>query len=98
MIVKDLIIELLEYEMDQEVEIQVVTDEETETISDFVIEENGYSKRWVNIAVKPDGYVLVEEKVYETLKDEKSDLEDKVEQLENSLSDYEQTIFLLEGE
>lgn len=98
MIVRNLIIELLEYEMDQEVEIEIVTDENNETISDFVIEEHGYSKRWVNIAVKPDGYVLVNEKDYETLKEEKSDLEDKIEQFENSLSDYEQTIFLLEGE
>lgn len=97
MTVRDLITELLAYDIEQGIEIEVITEENDVTISDFVVEEIGYTNRRLTIGVKPEGYVLVDESDYEALKDENSHYENRIAELENAIGEYERQIEVLES-
>lgn len=97
MIVRDLITSLLEFDLDAEVEVVVQTNEGDEHC-DFDLEEipTMTVQKYVQLIAKPDGQVLVDEESYQSLQDEKSDLENKIADLESAMEDIEQQIYALE--
>lgn len=66
MTVQELIIELLNYNMDAIIDVDVDTKEESHNISDFSISTDN---RYLTLTVDTDDYVLVDKKEYEYLKD-----------------------------
>ncbi|MEK3975547.1 hypothetical protein [Psychrobacillus sp. FSL K6-1267] len=97
MLVRDLITSLLEFDLDAEVEVIVDTNEGQDNC-DFDLEEipTMTVQKYVQLIAKPDGQVLVDEENYQSLKDEKSDLENKVADLENAMEEMERQIYELE--
>lgn len=96
--VRNLITSLLEFDLDAEVEVIVQTNE-GEDNCDFDLDEipTMTVQKYVNFIVKPDGQVLVGESEYETLKNEKLDLEDTVEGLNQTVVNLQQQIYELES-
>lgn len=74
MTVQELIIELLNYNMDAIIDIDVNTKEENHNTSDFSIYTDN---RYLTLTVDTDDYVLVDKKEYEYLKDSLLELEDQ---------------------
>lgn len=66
MTVQELIIELLNYNMDAIIDVDVDTKEESHNTSDFSISTDN---RYLTLTVDTDDYVLVDKKEYEYLKD-----------------------------
>lgn len=96
--VRELIANLLEYDWDAEVNIEIETKENTESISDLDINEQGYGNRkYLEITVKPDGSLLVDEGEFNDLKNEKLDLEDQVDRLNSTVEELQQQIYELES-
>lgn len=74
MTVQELIIELLNYNMDAIIDIDVDTKEENHNTSDFSISTDN---RYLTLTVDIDDYVLVDKKEYEYLKDSLLELENQ---------------------
>lgn len=66
MTVQELIVELLNYNMDAIIDVDVDTKEESHNTSDFSISTDD---RYLTLTVDTDDYVLVDKKEYEYLKD-----------------------------
>lgn len=84
--VKELIIELMEYEMDSNVEITI----EDNDIEDFTLSEYSYShnSRYLRFEIEVKGMTLVDDDDLEELKekaDSVNDLESRIRELEESL-------------
>lgn len=73
MTIKELIIELLEYDIDATVDIDVRTSEDDVSESDFSLDENG---RYLTFTIEPKDFVLVD-------KDDFRELHERIEELEN---------------
>lgn len=97
--VRDLITNLLEYDMDAQVEIQIESKENTEQVSDFDFEESRYTvQKYLILTVDLKDSVIVDESDYNNLKDKKDELESAVETFQSKLEDAEQQIYELERE
>lgn len=66
MTVQELIIELLNYNINAIIDVDVDTKEESHNTSDFSISTDN---RYLTLTVDTDDYVLVDKKEYEYLKD-----------------------------
>lgn len=97
--VRELIGNLLEYDMDAQVEIQIESKEDTEDVSNFDFEESRYSSsKHLTIAVDLEDKIIIDESDFNNLKDEKEELANAVENLQSKLEDAEQLIYELERE
>ena len=97
--VRDLITELLNYDMDAQVEIRIESKENTDSISDFEFQEEHYTgHKYLNLTVEVRGQVLVDESDFNDLKVEKEELANTMEDLQSKLEDAEQRIDELERE
>ncbi|MEK5331979.1 hypothetical protein [Lysinibacillus sp. FSL W8-0992] len=97
--VRDLIANLLDYDMDAQVEIRIESKENDDSISDFEIQEEKYTvQKYLNLTVSVRDQVLVNANDYNDLKDAKEELANEVETLQSKLEDAEQQIYELERE
>ena len=97
--VRELIDNLLEYDMDAQVEIQIESKEDTEDVSNFDFEESRYtSSKYLTLTVDLKDKIIVDESDFNNLKDEKEELANNVETLQSKLEDAEQQIYELERE
>lgn len=97
--VRDLIANLLDYDMDAQVEIRIESKEDTDDVSNFDFEESGYTgNRYLNITVDMKNSIIVDADDYNDLKDKKDELENTVETLQSKLEDAENQIYELERE
>lgn len=97
--VRDLITELLDYDMEREVQIVIEGKGNDEVFEDFNVEEEKYSVyAALNLTVKTNKFSVVDADDYERLQDEKEDLENSVKYLEEQLESAEERIDELEKE
>lgn len=97
--VRELIGNLLEYDMDAQVEIQIETKEDTEDVQNFDFEESRYtSSKYLTLTVDLGDKIILDESDFNNLKDEKDELANTVENLQSKLEDAEQQIYELERE
>lgn len=83
--VRDLIVELLEFDLDAEVELYIDSEEESENF-DFKLEASQRSvRKYLSLEVNLDGYVMVDKRDYE-------DMKQKIENLEEDLGDANQKL------
>jgi len=89
--VKDLIVELLEFDLDAEVELYIDSAEEGGSF-DFKIEASQRSvRKYLSLEVDLDNYVMVDKQDYENMKQ-------KIENLEEDLGDAYQKLEGLQNE
>lgn len=97
--VRELIGNLLEYDMDAQVEIQIESKEDTEDVSNFDFEESRYtSSKYLTLTVDLKDKFIVGESDFNNLKHEKEELTSVIETLQSKLEDAEQLIYELERE
>lgn len=95
---REFIATLLDCDMDAEVEIRIETEENTDSISEFELLEEGYTnQKYLSFEVKPLNQVLVNEKDYESLKEEKEQLDSLVEELKENIQTLNEEIEKLES-
>lgn len=85
--VRDLIVELLEYNPSAEVELWVNSDEEDEDFSFELEEYRGFNGNTVSIEVALDKFVMVDKRDYENMKDELDNLEKELTDARNELEE-----------
>lgn len=96
--VRDLIANLLDYDMDAQVEIRIESKEDTEDVN-FDFEEWGYSgNKYLYLTADLKDSIIVDASNFNDLKDEKEELASAVEKLQEKLEDAEQQIYELERE
>jgi len=89
--VRDLIVELLEFDLDAEVELYIDSAEEGSSF-DFKIEASQRSvRKYLSLEVDLDNYVMVDKQDYENMKQ-------KIENLEEDLGDAYQKLEGLQNE
>lgn len=86
MTVKDLINELLNFDMDAEVDVKVISPEETDSF-DFEFEERRYGP--LSLQVELDSYVLVNTQDFNDLQNENNELKDEKEALLEKIEELE---------
>lgn len=95
--VRELISNLLDYDMEATVEILVESKEDSFDTNDFEIEENKLSfNNYLTLKVVPDGHVAVDEASYEDIKQDLMDSNSLVESMTSTMEQMEQQIFELE--
>ncbi|MBG9692674.1 hypothetical protein ABD91_18005 [Lysinibacillus sphaericus] len=96
--VRDLIANLLDYNMDAQVEIRIESKEDTEDVN-FDFEGWGYSgNKYLYLTADLKDSIIVDASDYNDLKDEKEELASTVEDLRSKLEEAENQIYELERE
>ena len=97
--VRELISNLLDYDMDATVEILVESKEDSFDTNDFVLTEEKYGfGTYLTIKVVPTGHVAVDESDYENLKAEKLESDDLLEQMTSTVEEMQQKIYEFEAQ
>lgn len=86
---KDLIIELMDFDLDAVVEVTINSSEEDDDF-EFELEESSWgSNKYLSLKVDLKDYVLVDKNTYEELKEKVDGLESEVEELREMLAENE---------
>lgn len=89
--VKDLIVELLEFNPSAEVELYIDSTEESDDFSFNLEEHQRVGRVYLSIEVDLDNYVMIDKRDYENMKDE-------IENLEADLADARNELEVLRNE
>lgn len=97
--VRDLIVNLLDYDMDNQVEIHIESKEDTVEVGEFdFVESTWGSNTTLELIVKLKDSNIIDASDFNDLKEEKEELANTVEDLRSKLEDAEQRIDELERE